>query len=60
MEQTQRNAELEGSMAEIRQQRDHLNKQLMELHAEQNKNNTPAQNVRSRALWQKRTPPAGR
>ncbi|MEN9472368.1 MAG: hypothetical protein RLZZ495_457, partial [Pseudomonadota bacterium] len=27
MEQTQRNAELEGSMAEIRQQRDHLNKQ---------------------------------
>ena len=60
MEQTQRNAELEGSMAEIRQQRDHLNKQLMELHAEQSKNNTPAQKIRSRALWQKRTPPAGR
>lgn len=56
MEQTQRNAELEGSMAEIRQQRDHLNKQVMELHAEHNKNNTPAQKIRSRALWQKRNP----
>ena len=60
MEQTQRNAELEGSMAEIRQQRDHLNKQMMELHTEHNKNNTPAQKIRSRALWQKRMPPAGR
>ncbi len=60
MEQTQRNAELEGSMAEIRQQRDHLNKQVMELHTEHNKNNTPAQKIRSRALWQKRMPPAGR
>ena len=56
MEQTQRNAELEGSMAEIRQQRDHLNKQVMELHTEHNKNNTPAQKIRSRALWQKRNP----
>lgn len=60
MEQTQRNAELEGSMAEIRQQRDQLNKQLTELHAEQAKNETPAQKIRARALWQKRTPPAGR
>lgn len=60
MEQTQRNAELEGSMAEIRQQRDQLNKQLIELRAEQAKNETPAQKIRARALWQKRTPPAGR
>lgn len=54
MEQTQRNAELEGSMAEIRQQRDQLNKQLIELRAEQAKNETPAQKIRARALWRKK------